>query len=498
MKNKDLEEHFSKHGDIKSLKISLNQDHTSRGYGFVCFKDEGAASKALEASSNADSVQAVKFEPKDRREIRKLINNIYVKNIPLEWTDKQVKDMFAPFGEIKSLVLNKNDMGQFGFVCYDDPKGVSKEYGPECAKKAIEGLQGRVMGKGPDGKEIKLYVRAAMKKNERVVEKIKETIKYKNSKKRCNLYVKNFPSDWTEDNLRDLFKQCGEIEKIRLDKGKAGNAYAFICYKQPDAAANAKSTLSNQTYGDKVLIINHYEIKELRKIELEAAKDKADFQNYKTKQTGGLKWNDLNSHPHLTQIIQQILALIQQNEAMNEHMNNAGRQQMNMQRGGNRQMRYNNNRQQYNQNQGMFNQMQGQPVPRNNMPQVPQQQMPMPQQQRAPMQGMPQMPGVPQQQPGMPAAPMMNQQAMSVAQKYQVAASKYLPAVDERNVHMKDQVGNTIYDYVLQLCGPDKAPKITGMLIELPVEQIKQYMGSYEALQMKVSEANELLMKQEM
>jgi len=105
------------------LKISLNSDHTSRGYGFVCFKDEDAASKALEASSEADSVQAVKFEPKDRREIRKLINNIYVKNIPLDYSDSQVKELFAPFGEIKSLVLNKNDMGQFGFVCYDDPQG---------------------------------------------------------------------------------------------------------------------------------------------------------------------------------------------------------------------------------------------------------------------------------------------------------------------------------------------------------------------------------------
>lgn len=79
-----------------------------------------------------------------------------------------------------------------------------------------------------------------------------------------------------------------------------------------------------------------------------------------------------------------------------------------------------------------------------------------------------------------------------------MAASKFLPAVDERNTLMKDQVGNTIYDYVLQLCGPEKAPKITGMLIELPVEQIRQYMASYEALQMKVSEANELLLKQEM
>jgi len=88
MKHKDLEEIFNKHGDIKSLKISLNGDHTSRGYGFVCFKDEGSATKALDELSNADSVQAVKFEPKDKREIRKLINNIYVKNIPLEWSQQ--------------------------------------------------------------------------------------------------------------------------------------------------------------------------------------------------------------------------------------------------------------------------------------------------------------------------------------------------------------------------------------------------------------------------
>jgi len=200
-------------------------------------------------------------------------------------------------------------------------------------------------------KDMKLYVRHAVKKRDRSIEKIKETIKYKNSKKRCNLYVKNFPSNWTEDDLRNLFKQCGEIEKIRLDRGKTGNAYAFICYKQPDAAAAAKSTLSNQTYGDKVLIINHYEIKELRKIQLEEAKDKADFQNYKTKQTGGFQWNDLTSQPHLTQIIQQLLALIQQNEAMNEQMNNAGRHQVHNMRGGHRGMRQGyNQRGNYNQN----------------------------------------------------------------------------------------------------------------------------------------------------
>jgi len=75
--------------------------------------------------------------------------------------------MFTPFGNIKSLVLKKNDLGQFGFVCYDDPEGKSKEYGPECARKAIEALQNKPMGNGPDGKEIKLYIRPAMARGDR-------------------------------------------------------------------------------------------------------------------------------------------------------------------------------------------------------------------------------------------------------------------------------------------------------------------------------------------
>jgi polyadenylate-binding protein len=80
-----------------------------------------------------DDIIACKFEPKDRRSFRKLINNVYVKNIPLDLTDDKIKEMFSAYGNIKSLVLMKNDIGQYGFVCFDDPKGTNKEYGPECA-----------------------------------------------------------------------------------------------------------------------------------------------------------------------------------------------------------------------------------------------------------------------------------------------------------------------------------------------------------------------------
>ena len=43
------------------------------------------------------------------------------------------------------------------------------------------------------------------------------------------------------------------------------------------------------------------------------------------------------------------------------------------------------------------------------------------------------------------------------------------------------------------ICGSEKAPKVTGMLIELPIAQIKEYLGSFSNLQQRVQEAVRIL-----
>lgn len=110
MKHENLHELFEPLGKIKSLKISLNPDFTSRGYGFICFQDEAAAQGAL-ARQFGDGVFPQKFEPKDRRHFRRLINNIYVKNIPMDKKEADIVDLFKPFGHIKSLVMQQNQIG---------------------------------------------------------------------------------------------------------------------------------------------------------------------------------------------------------------------------------------------------------------------------------------------------------------------------------------------------------------------------------------------------
>ncbi len=82
-----------------------------------------------------------------------------------------------------------------------------------------------------------------------------------------------------------------------------------------------------------------------------------------------------------------------------------------------------------------------------------------------------------------------------IEQRYTLQAARILPAVQENNPHVQEQVGQCIFDYILQMVGSEQAPKITGMLIDLPHHQIKQYLGSYQALEMKVNEAREHLGK---
>lgn len=132
---------------IVSAKVSINSDRTSRGYGFVCFENSEKAAELFNLAQNDEtfSFQVSKYQPKDRREIRKSFNNIYVKNFPENWGENELRAIFAKYGEIKSLAVlsapkpGTDTQSKFAFVCYENPNNKNdKEYGPRCALNAVE------------------------------------------------------------------------------------------------------------------------------------------------------------------------------------------------------------------------------------------------------------------------------------------------------------------------------------------------------------------------
>jgi len=78
-----LKENFAQYGPVKSLKISINPDHSQKGFAYICFENQEDAEKAAKGDANSFT-----FEPKGNREnFGKLVNNLYFKNIPADMTE---------------------------------------------------------------------------------------------------------------------------------------------------------------------------------------------------------------------------------------------------------------------------------------------------------------------------------------------------------------------------------------------------------------------------
>jgi RNA recognition motif-containing protein len=48
----DLETKFNQYGKIKSLKISLNPDHSQKGFAYICFENNESALAATKGDEN--------------------------------------------------------------------------------------------------------------------------------------------------------------------------------------------------------------------------------------------------------------------------------------------------------------------------------------------------------------------------------------------------------------------------------------------------------------
>lgn len=57
----------------------------------------------------------------------------------------------------------------------------------------------------------------------------------------------------------------------------------------------------------------------------------------------------------------------------------------------------------------------------------------------------------------------------------------------------RELIGNIIYDHVERLGGQMKAPKICGMLIDLPFVELCETIASLEHLEQKIKVADDLL-----
>ena len=443
----ELEGIFSKYGEIQSIKIPIDPNYKQKGFAYILFAKEEDAEKCRAEMKGDESVQEFKqSEPKSEDD--KIGNNLYIKNLPENWSDDDIRKLFEKHGKISNFALKQNEFGRYGFVCYDDPEKKDKEYGRQCAKVALETLKDMVM----DDKNTKLYIKGFLNMEMRKREKEKETFRFKQSLKRCNLFVKNFPTEWKEEDIMNVFAPFGKIDKIKLNATNNRTGQAFVCFSTPEEAARARSNLNLTNYQGHQIQIVGYELKEDRDLMLEDVRDRKDWENYMSSR-GELN-TSLAHQPNLAHIIQNLLQLMQQQNAdglkMRQPMRGGPKP------GGGRGGKMNMPQGYHNPGMMMQPNMAGMMQPPQAMQQQQQQMLP----------------------PNAPPDMIFNHKVREI-----------IPAVQDKNPYLKETVGNFIYDYVLQICGEHRAPKVTGMLIALNAQNIKDYLQTYQHLQAKVQEA---------
>ncbi|XP_009613515.1 polyadenylate-binding protein 2-like [Nicotiana tomentosiformis] len=269
--NKALHDTFSSFGNILSCKIATDFNGQSKGYGFVQFDSEEAATSAIAKLNgmlmNDKQVYVGHFLRKQERDSaisKTKFNNVYVKNLAESTTDEELKKTFGEFGNITSAVVMRDADGKskcFGFVNFENA---------DDAAKAVEALNGKKF----DDKEW--YVGKAQKKSEREQElksKFEQTAKEVVDKyKGVNLYIKNLDDTIDDDKLKELFSEFGTVTscKVMRDPSGISKGSGFVAFSTPEEASKALSEMNGKMIVSKPLYVALAQRKEERRARLQA------------------------------------------------------------------------------------------------------------------------------------------------------------------------------------------------------------------------------------
>ena len=244
--------------NIKDIKIFNDIYHTGIGRCAVFFGSIKDANLVRE-KCNYTSIwnKEILVIPYARIQ-EKTKYNLFISEIPNNGKSSDLYNIFKIYREIFYAKVKYNSRGDcpgIGFVCFENEESYEK------ALKDTEKIE--LNGK-------KLIVS-----------------KYKTINKDCNIFIKSFPKSYTENEIRNLFEEFGQIsslivpkavdDQINLNNSEFRNkGYALVCFDKKESAEEAIKKMNNKQIDN----VNLFVTKALSKFELERKKREDRYQKY--------------------------------------------------------------------------------------------------------------------------------------------------------------------------------------------------------------------------
>lgn len=265
--SRTLHDTFEVFGPITSAKVARNELGEPLGYGYVQYETPEAATAAVQRANGmllkGRQLHVAHYKNKSTRGAGRGFTNLYVKSFPEDVKEESaLRAMFEVFGPITSVHLAKDDTGNlkgFGFVNFEDP---------EFAVKAMEALNGK------EFQGSKMFVGPAQKKivRQKLLREKYEQMKRERqqSTQGRNLYIKHINPELGDDELKLLFEKFGSITSVKVmtdDSGKS-RGFGFVCFATIEEASKALGEMNGQMSDGQQLYVALAQPKEVRQAEL--------------------------------------------------------------------------------------------------------------------------------------------------------------------------------------------------------------------------------------
>lgn len=247
---REVYEYFMQFGDIFSCKVPEDEQGKHKGYGYITYYSNEDAEKALKETKGKKifdslNVEIEHFQKKNERMINNNNENnnhkIYINNLPEKYTIAELNSLCKEYGNVLNANIFSDRIGQkFGIVEFTNENE---------AKDAMSKLNEKIIEK--DDKKNKLSVQIYQTQFEHKQFLLNQSMKMKETKAKCNLYIKNIPLTAKEEDLEKVFSKYGEITSIRIQKDKIENkdnkdkielvskGFGFISFDKPEEAKKA-------------------------------------------------------------------------------------------------------------------------------------------------------------------------------------------------------------------------------------------------------------------
>lgn len=182
------------------------------------------------------------------------VGNIFIKNLDKSVDNKDLLDIFSPYGNILSckVVSDENGSKGYGFVHYATQ---------EEADRAITNVNNKVVKGKP------LFVAPFVSRKERTENGEAEA-------KFNNVFVKNLPESYSVDQLRALFSPYGSITSVVIMKAEdKSKGFGFVCFDSVESARSAVEALNGHEIESKKIFVGRAQKKGERELELKAKFD---------------------------------------------------------------------------------------------------------------------------------------------------------------------------------------------------------------------------------